>query len=99
MTTRTAASILQQIAELQAEYDAIARKDRSAVIASIREIRMAFSITDAELSPSNKPTRRPSIKCRNGDNQWNGVGRNPEWMRAMINIGRSKSEFLISELL
>lgn len=71
---------------------------RKEVYAQIRELAASVGAT-VEISRSDKKQgSKVDPKYRNPDNPdetWTGRGLMPKWMRALIESGRDKSEFLI----
>jgi DNA-binding protein H-NS len=89
------------IAEAQAQLVAKQTSKRKEVLAQIKElaasIDVVVTITD-ESKTSKRAASAVVAKYRDPDNPknaWTGRGLAPKWMKAYLDSGRSKEEFLI----
>lgn len=96
--------------ELQAVIDKAERAlkekqtiKRKEVVTQIKQLAASIGVT-VEINESDVKTvrkgKKVAAKYRNPDdiNQtWTGRGVSPKWMQALVNAGRSKSEFLIQK--
>ena len=89
------------IAEAKAQLEAKQQSKRKEVIAQIRQLATSIGVTveihDADRK-EGKRTSSVAAKYRNPENHaetWTGRGLAPKWMKALIDSGRSKDEFLI----
>jgi DNA-binding protein H-NS len=82
---------------LQAKQDS----ERKAVYAKIKELAASVGAT-VDIYAASKSKARKTVKIEakyhhpnDASLTWTGRGLPPKWMRALIDEGRSKSEFLI----
>jgi DNA-binding protein H-NS len=89
------------IAEAQAQLVAKQTSKRKEVIAQIKELAASIGATvtiNVEAKTSKRSSSAVITKYRdpeNPKNQWTGRGLAPKWMKAYLDAGRSKEEFLI----
>jgi DNA-binding protein H-NS len=90
------------IAEAQAQLVVKQTSKRKEVIAQIKELAASIGATVEIHEGDKKASKRSSsavvAKYRdpaNSSNVWTGRGLAPKWMKAYLDAGRSKEEFLI----
>lgn len=89
------------IAEAQAQLVAKQTSKRKEVIAQIKELAASIGASVTINDEAKTSTRSKSAvvaKYRDPDNPknaWTGRGLAPKWMKAYLDSGRSKEEFLI----
>lgn len=92
---RTIQEVNQLIAELQNEKSQILSKERGNVIAEIKQKIIDFNITSSDLGFSNQPETKKSAnkkavvmyKNEEGLTWSGGRGRQPEWVKAIKEVG------------
>ena len=87
------------IIEAQASLEAKQKAKRKDVIAQIRELAASANLI-VEISDGEKIKKSSSVeaKYRNPSNAldtWTGRGLAPKWMKALLDAGHAKEEFLI----
>jgi DNA-binding protein H-NS len=89
------------IAEAQAQLVVKQTSKRKEVIAQIKELAASIGasvIINDEAKTSKRSSSAVIAKYRDPENpkhQWTGRGLAPKWMKAYLDSGRSKDEFLI----
>lgn len=96
----TSAELQAQIEKLQTELEIKRKEELSTAIAQIKELMSKNGITLEDLGAGIKKTRKTSqvkVKYRDPDNgdEWSGRGQPPKWMKAKLDAGKQKSDFLI----
>jgi DNA-binding protein H-NS len=105
MTARNYESIQRKISALQAQADRIREKEKTGVIARIREAIGVYGITAAELfgashgAPLRKSAtvgkRKALARYSDGNgNEWSGRGPRPRWLREALEAGKSLEDYL-----
>lgn len=91
------------IAEAQAQLQAIQQSNRREVISQIKALAASINVTveihEGAGKKADKRTSSVSAKYQNPENSsdtWSGRGLAPKWMKALLDSGRKKEEFLIS---
>lgn len=99
--------ILAQIEALKQEADELRRAEITGVIADIRQKIADFNLTGADLGFGERVvaeraavgTRGP-VKAKYRDpatgKTWSGRGVMPKWLKAEMDAGRAKDDFLIT---
>ena len=94
--------LLAIIAEAQIQLEAIKRSKHKEVIAQIKELAASIGVTVEIHEDTKQASKNAAIvkaKYRNPDNQsqtWTGRGMAPKWLKALMDQGHDKSEFLIN---
>lgn len=90
------------IAEAQAALVARTNSKRKEVISQIKELAASIGVSveihETGKKADKRSTSAVSAKYRNPENHsevWTGRGLAPKWMKALIDSGRNKDEFLI----
>lgn len=99
----TYAELQKQIAELQAQAEALKQQELAAVIAEINEKIATYGLAAEQLRfpraiaahAKSSPTLKAKYRDPATGQTWVGRGATPKWMRAYIEQGKSKEEFLI----
>lgn len=89
----------EQANELLRQADEIRASERNDVLASVRATinEWGFTAADIGFKPAKKEKRKLVAKYRSDAGQeWCGRGAIPKWMRAEINAGANKEDFLIA---
>jgi DNA-binding protein H-NS len=101
LETKSPEELQAIIAKAQAELIERQQRKRKEVLAQIKELAASIGV-NVQISDNSKSADKRSstvvIKYRdpeNPNNQWTGRGLAPKWMKALLNAGRSKEEFLI----
>lgn len=103
MSQATYAKITREIAALQAQADAIKRKEIDGVIARIKEAIAAYDLTAHDLGLNRTPSR--TTKAGRGGaagysdgqgNTWSGHGRRPKWFLDAVAAGVSPEDLKVS---
>jgi DNA-binding protein H-NS len=103
--------ILAEIEALKIKAEEMRRTEVVAVIADIKEKIRDYDLTAADLGlvptleapqePAKPAGKRGSVKPKYRDpasgKTWSGRGVMPKWMKAALDLGRTKEEFLIGE--
>ncbi|MCC9598391.1 MULTISPECIES: H-NS family nucleoid-associated regulatory protein [unclassified Rubrivivax] len=95
--TATYAEIQAQIEKLQAEAEALRKKEIADVVAGIKAQIAEYGLTAADLglAPKASRSRKPAGKALYADGQgntWVGRGKRPEWIRAALAAGKTLDE-------
>ncbi len=105
----TYVEIMAQIEALQKQAEEMRRAEIADVIAEIRQKIRDYDLTAADLgfgapaAPAAKPSagKRASVKPKYRDPAsgatWSGRGVMPKWLKAQIEAGRAKEDFLIAD--
>jgi DNA-binding protein H-NS len=103
MSLATYAKITREIAALQAQADAIKKKEVDGVVARIKEAIAAYGLTarDLGLNPSSsratKVGRGGAVRYSDGQgNTWSGHGRRPKWFLDAVAAGKSPQELQVA---
>lgn len=103
LNSKSPEELVAFIAEAKSQLAAKQNSKRKEVIAQIKELAASIGVT-VEIQESDKNTSKRSssivpAKYRdpaNSSNVWTGRGLAPKWMKALLDVGHSKDEFLIS---
>ena len=101
----TYAELQQKIAELQSQAEELRKRELAEIIADIKQKIAAYGLSAADLGfQPGRETAAPqkgktALKAKFRDpatgETWVGRGATPKWMRAYLEAGRNKDEFLI----
>ena len=105
---QTYAELMAQIQTLQKQAEELRQAELASVIAEIRQKIRDYGLTAADLglvaapAKSDEPSRagkRAAVKPKYEDpasgKTWSGRGVMPKWMKAALDAGHSREEFLI----
>lgn len=103
MSQATYAKLTREIAALQAQADAIKKKEVDGVIARIREAIATYDLTAQDLG-LNRATSRMTKAGRGGavgysdgqGNTWSGHGRRPKWFLDAVAAGKSPGDLKVA---
>jgi DNA-binding protein H-NS len=104
----TYSEILAQIETLKQQAEELRRTEIAGVIADIRQKISDYNLTAADLgfserTATDKPAagKRAAVKAKYRDpatgKTWSGRGVMPKWLKAEMDAGRAKDDFLIGE--
>lgn len=103
MSQATYVKITREIAALQAQADAIKRKEVDVVIARIMEAIAAYDLAAQDLglnrssSQATKVGRGGAVRYSDGrGNTWSGNGRRPKWFLDAVAAGKSPEELKVA---
>ena len=101
----TYAELQEKIAELQSQAEELRKRELAEIIADVKQKVAAYGLSAADLGfQSSRESAAPqktktALKAKYRDpatgETWVGRGATPKWMRAYIEAGRNKDEFLI----
>ncbi len=101
----TYAELQQKIAELQSQAEELRKRELAEIIADVKQKIAAYGLSAADLGlQSGRESAAPqkaksTLKAKYRDpatgETWVGRGATPKWMRAYLDAGRNKDEFLI----
>lgn len=101
----TYAELQQQIAELQSQAEELRKHELAEIIADIKQKVAIYGLSAADLGlhPFREPAAlqkaKSALKAKYRDpatgETWVGRGATPKWMRAYLEMGRNKDDFLI----
>ena len=101
----TYAELQQKIAELQNQAEELRKREIAEIIADVKQKISAYGLTAADLGlfagrdPAPAQKAKSALKAKYRDpatgETWVGRGATPKWMRAYLEAGRNKEEFLI----
>ena len=101
----TYAELQQKIAELQNQAEELRKREIAEIIADVKQKISAYGLTAADLGlfagrdPAPAQKAKSALKAKYRDPEtgetWVGRGATPKWMRAYLEAGRNKEEFLI----
>lgn len=105
MAQTTYASISREIAALQAQADAIKKKEAAEVIARIKEAIAEYDLSAKDLGlvggrGASKSGRKSGTTAAGGyadgqGNTWSGHGRRPQWFLNAIASGKTQDELKV----
>jgi DNA-binding protein H-NS len=101
LDTRSPEELTAIIVQAQAELAAKQHSKRKDTIAKIKELAVSIGVTveihDLDKKVAKRSASSVSAKYRNpnGPETWTGRGLAPKWMKALLEAGRNKAEFLI----
>ena len=97
--------LMNQAQALMAQAEQVRKQELSAVIADIKAKMKEFGITVADLGGAAGSTRKaPKVKGEareakfrgpNGETWAGGLGRKPEWVRALLAAGKNIEDYRI----
>lgn len=97
--------LMNQAQALMAQAEQVRKQELAAVIADIKSKMKEYGITAADLggstvavrkSPKAKPeAREAKYRGPNGETWAGGLGRKPEWVRALLAAGKSIEDYRI----
>ncbi|HML83438.1 MAG TPA: H-NS histone family protein [Thiomonas arsenitoxydans] len=97
--------LMKQIADLQAQADAMAREEKAAAVLRVKDIMREYGLTLSDLggmshaSSSRKGVAvPPKYRHPASGALWSGRGQKPRWLREEIAQGRTADEFLIDRV-
>ncbi len=105
----TYVELMAQIEALQKQAEEVRQAEISGVIAEIRQKIQDYDLTAVDLGfmsvapvknePVSRSDKRAAVKPKYRDpasgKTWTGRGVMPKWMKAAVETGRSRDEFLI----
>jgi len=102
----TYAELQQKIAELQSQAEELRKRELAEIIADVKQKIAAYGLSAADLglqagreSTAAPQKAKTALKAKYRDpatgETWVGRGATPKWMRAYLEAGRNKDEFLI----
>ena len=104
-TMTTYAELQQKIAELQSQAEELRKRELAEIIADVKQKIAAYGLSAADLGlqagrePAAPQKTKTALKAKYRDpatgETWVGRGATPKWMRAYLDAGRNKDEFLI----
>lgn len=95
------ADLMNQIAELQRQAEAMRRDEKAAAVARIRDIMREFDLKLSDLGmPSRENAGRrstvaPKYRHPETGETWSGRGQPPRWLRAELEAGKTREMFAI----
>ena len=106
---QTYAELMAQIQALQKQAEELRQAEMASVIAEIRQKIRDYGLTAADLGlvaaassksdESSRAGKRAAVKPKYEDpatgKTWSGRGVMPKWMKAAMDAGRNREEFLI----
>ena len=100
--TQTYAQMIEHIAKLKAEAEALRREEVAAVVVKIKEDIKAYGLTPQDLfgksvgAAVKGKSKRPSVvKYADGaGNTWAGRGKRPKWLNDALTAGKKVEDFL-----
>jgi DNA-binding protein H-NS len=107
----TYVELIAQIEALQKQAEELRQAEIAGVIAEIRQKIQDYDLTAADLgfasaapakpATASRDDKRAAVKPKYQDpasgKTWTGRGVMPKWMKAAVEAGRSRDEFLIPE--
>ncbi|MFC7462356.1 H-NS family nucleoid-associated regulatory protein [Hydrogenophaga defluvii] len=96
--------LMNQAQALMAQAEQVRKQELAAVIADIKAKMKEYGITVADLggaaaavrkSPKSKVAREAKYRGPNGETWAGGLGRKPEWVRAILAAGKNIEDFRI----
>ena len=103
LKNKTPEELQKIIAEAQTQLEEIQRGKYKEVVAQIKELAASIGVTVEIQEGSKKANKNVSsvpAKYRHPDDHsitWTGRGMTPKWLKALIDSGHSKEEFLIKD--
>ena len=101
----TYAELQEKIAALQSQAEELRKRELAEIIADVKQKIAAYGLSAADLGlqagrESAAPQKtKTALKAKYRDpatgETWVGRGATPKWMRAYLEAGRNKDEFLI----
>ena len=101
----TYAELQEKIAALQSQAEELRKRELAEIIADVKQKIAAYGLSAADLGlQSSRESAAPqktktALKAKYRDpatgETWVGRGATPKWMRAYLEAGRNKDEFLI----
>ena len=102
----TYAELQQKIAELKSQAEELRKRELAEIIADVKQKIAAYGLSAADLglqssreSAAAPQNSKSPLKAKYRDpttgETWVGRGATPKWMRAYLEAGRNKDEFLI----
>ena len=102
LSSKSPEELAALIAEAQSALTARTNSKRKEVIAQIKELAASIGVTveiqDGDKKASKVSASNVAAKYRdpaNPSNEWTGRGLAPKWMKAYLDAGRNRDEFLI----
>ena len=100
--TQTYAQMIEHIAKLKTEAEALRREEVAAVVAKIKEDIKAYGLTPQDLfgksggAAVKAKSKTPSVvKYADGaGNTWAGRGKRPKWLNDALTAGKKVEDFL-----
>jgi DNA-binding protein H-NS len=100
--TQTYAQMIEHIAKLKIEAEALRREEVAAVVAKIKEDIKTYGLTLQDLfgksggAPVKAKSKTPSVvKYADGaGNTWAGRGKRPKWLNDALTAGKKVEDFL-----
>lgn len=92
--------LMKQAQDLMAKAEQVRKEELASVIADIRAKMHQYGITVADLEGKSKPAQskskaEPKYRGPNGELWSGGPGRKPQWVREVIDAGKSIEEYRI----
>lgn len=97
---KTAEELQKIIEEAQTQLKIVQRSKQREVIAKIKELADSIGVTVEIHEDSKDSSAKIPAKYRHPDNYsktWSGRGMTPKWLKALIDAGHSKEDFLIKD--
>lgn len=96
----TYSELMSQAKELMAKAEQVRKEELASVIADIRAKMHQYGITVADLEGKSKPAQskskaEPKYRGPNGELWSGGPSRKPQWVREVIDAGKSIEEYRI----
>ena len=103
LTNKTPEELQKIISEAQTQLEEIQRSKYKEVVAQIKELAASIGVTVEIHEGSKKGNKNVSsvpAKYRHPEDHsitWTGRGMAPKWLKALIDSGHNKEEFLIQD--
>ncbi|CAZ90416.1 putative Histone-like nucleoid-structuring protein H-NS [Thiomonas arsenitoxydans] len=97
--------LMKQIADLQAQADAMAREEKIAAVLRVKDIMREYGVTLSDLGGLAQPRSGrkgvavpPKYRHPASGALWSGRGQKPRWLREEMAKGRTADDFLIERV-
>lgn len=97
--------LMKQIADLQAQADAMAREEKIAAVLRVKDIMREYGVTLSDLGgmAQARSGRKgvavpPKYRHPASGALWSGRGQKPRWLREEMAKGRTADDFLIERV-